>query len=125
VDQRGLNMAKIVKFTSKKLDNSKENCIFEEENEPTALAFTDFSKPMPTLRGKDAERFIRIIEENERKAKERKNIPSTLEELKRKYSCSKILLEFDKEELRQREEELKKLENKIKELEKLNGKTKG
>jgi DNA repair exonuclease SbcCD ATPase subunit len=118
-------MAKIVKFIPKFLGNSKKSGIFEKENEPTALAFTDFSKPVPTLRGKDAERFIKQLEENERKAKERKNIPSTLEELKRKYSCSKILLEFDKEELRQREEELKKLENKIKELEKLNGKTKG
>jgi len=111
-------MAKIVKFIPKFLGNSKKSGIFEKESEPTALAFTDFSKPVPTLTGKDAERFIKHMEEAERKAKERKNIPPSLEELKRRYSCSKLLLELEKEELRQREEELKELENKIKELEK-------
>lgn len=111
-------MAKIVKFIPKFLGNSKKSGIFEKENEPTALAFTDFSKPVPTLRGKDAERFIKQLEENERKAKERETIPPTLEELKRRYSCGKILLEFEKEEIRKHEKELEELENKIKELEK-------
>jgi hypothetical protein len=111
-------MAKIVKFIPKILGNSKKSGIFEKENEPTALAFTDFDKAVPVLTGKDAERFIKNKEENERKAKERRNVPPTLEELKRRYSCSKLLLELEKEELRQREEELKELENKIKELEK-------
>ena len=115
-------MAKIVKFIPKILKNKKKSGIFEKENEPTAeptaLAFTDFDKAVPVLTGKDAERFIKNKEENERKAKERRNVPPTLEELKRRYSCSKLLLELEKEELRQREEELKELENKIKELEK-------
>ena len=109
-------MAKIVKIDPKNLEDREKSGIFVEDlDEPTALAFTDFSKPSPVLEGKDAERFIRIMEENERKPK----IPPTLEELKNRLSFEKMFLEWDKEAIRKREEEIKELENKIKELEKI------
>jgi valyl-tRNA synthetase len=113
-------MAKIVKFDQKDFDDTKKSSIIaEESDEPTALAFTDFSKPTPVLEGEDAERFIRIMEENEKKAKERAKTPPTLEELKDKLSFEKMFLEWDKETIRKREEKIKELENKIKELEKI------
>ena len=90
---------------------------FTDDEEPTALAFTDFTKPMPTLEGEDADRFIRIMEENDRKAKERAKTPPTREELEKQLSCAKIMLDFQ-------EREVEQLRNRIKELEKeLNGKT--
>jgi hypothetical protein len=109
-------MAKIVKIDPKNLEDREKSGIFVEDlDEPTALAFTDFSKPSPVLEGEDAERFIRIMEENERKPK----TPPTLEELKNRLSFEKMFLEWDKEAVRKREEEIKELENKIKELEKI------
>ena len=101
----------------KNLVDGEKNSIFVEDDEPTALAFTDFSKPSPILEGEDAERFIRIMEENSRKAKECAKIPPTLEELKNRLSFEKMFLEMDKESIRKREEEIKELENKIKQLE--------
>ena len=109
-------MAKFVKFDPNNLENREKNGIFVEDiDEPVgALAFTDFDKLAPVLEGEDAERFIKAMEENERRVK----IPPTLEDLKNKLAFSKTLLEMDKEELRKREEEIEELENKIKELEK-------
>jgi len=101
----------------KNLVDGEKNRIFVEDDEPTALAFTDFSKPSPILEGEDAERFIRIMEENERKAKERSKREPTLEELKRQHSYLKILIEFEKNQIQKEEKELEELENKIKELE--------
>ena len=97
--------------------DKEKNRIFVENDEPTALAFTDFSKPSPVLEGEDAERFIKTIEENERKAKERSKREPTLEELKRRHSFLKILIEFEKNQIQKEEKELEELENKIKELE--------
>ena len=114
-------MAKIVKFKPKDLVDREKNSIFvdEEIDDPVGgLAFTDFSKPTPVLEGEDAERFIRTMEENSKKAKERAKIPPTLEELKDRLSFQKMFLEWDKETIRKREEEIEALENKIKELEK-------
>ena len=112
-------MAKFVKFDPKDLVDKGKSSIIVEDDEPIggALAFTDFDKPSPILTGEDAERFIRMIEENERKAKEKE--PPTLEELKNKLSFEKMFLEMDKEDIRKRDEEIKELENKIKELEKI------
>ena len=101
----------------KNLVDGEKNRIFVKDDEPTALAFTDFSDPSPILEGEDAERFIRIMEENSRKAKERAKIPPTLEELKNRLSFEKMFLEMDKESIRKREEEIEGLESKIKELE--------
>lgn len=104
------------KIKKRNLAKSEEFRTFADE-EPTALAFTDFSKPTPTLEGEDAERFIRNMEENNRKAAERAKLPKTKEELERELSCCKIMLDFQ-------EREVEQLRNRIKELEKkINGKT--
>lgn len=113
-------MAKIVKIKPDDLADIENNRIFapDIDDDPVgALAFTDFNKLIPVLEGEDAERFIRTMEENERKAEERAKIPPTLEELKQRYSYEKMFFEMEKEQLAQREEELKALEIKIKELE--------
>ena len=121
-------MAKIVKFTPKDLVDKNNSRIFEPDidDDPVGvLAYTDFTKPTPILEGEDAERFIQMMEENERKAAERAKIPPTLEELKQRYMYEKMLYEFDKEQLLKREEELNALDNKIRELEQnLDGETK-
>lgn len=110
------------KIKEKKLANSEKNRIFAE-SEPTALAFTDFSKPMLTLKGEDAERFIENMRKAEEEAERRKNEPPSLEDLKRQYSYGKMVLEMEKENLTKREKELEELRIKIKELEEKNGKT--
>jgi len=104
------------KIKKRNLVKSEKFRTFADE-EPTALAFTDFSKPTPILEGEDAERFVRNMEETERKAAERAKLPPTREELERKLSYSKIMLDFQ-------EREVEQLRNRIKDLEKqLNGKT--
>jgi hypothetical protein len=109
------------KFKRKHFAKSKKFRTFAEEDEPTALAFTDFSKPIPPLKGKDAERFIRIMEENERKAEERTKIPPTKEELENKLNWMKLCYDFEKRQLEENEKEIKELEAKIKDFK--NGKT--
>lgn len=82
-----------------------------DNEEPTALAYTDFSKPSPVLTGEDAERFIKHMEEAEKKAKERANRPKTKAELESELSIMKVMYEYE-------ERELNNLKNKIEELEK-------
>ena len=108
------------KFKRKHFAKSEIFSTFAED-EPTALAFTDFSKPIPPLEGKDAERFIRIMEENERKAEERAKIPPTKEELENKLNWMKLCYDFEKRQLEESEKEIKELEAKIKDFK--NGKT--
>lgn len=106
---------------------SKNNPNFADEydNDPVgALAFTDFTKPTPVLTGKDTERFIKMMEENEREAMERSKRPPTLEELKEQLVYEKMLYDMEKEQLVQRERVIDKIETKIKELENNNGETK-
>ena len=94
---------------------SKKSTTFAENyEEPTALAYTDFTKPMPILEGEDAERFIRAMEENERKAVERAKQPMNIEEAKRLLSTMKMIYEFEKGELEKKEKEIKELEEFIK-----------
>lgn len=94
--------------------SKKSNTFADDYDEPIgALAYTDFSKPTPILKGKDAERFIRIMEENERKAAERAKQPMTKEEAERKLSYSKVIYELEKNRLKDLEEEIKKLEEYI------------
>ena len=59
----------------------KKSHIFasENDNEPTALA-TFPKNGIPVLSGEVAERFLRIANENEERAKKRKNKPITKEE---------------------------------------------
>lgn len=117
-------MSKILrKIKSKSFVKSKKFRTFAPQNdeEPTALAFTDFSKPIPTLKGKDAERFIRIMEENSSKAAERTKLPPTREELEMQLSYSKMMLNFQEREVEQLRNKISRLEEKIKDL--ANGKT--
>ena len=95
---------------------SKIKCNFAEEydDDPVgALAFTDFSKPMPILEGEDAERFLKQMEENERKAEEKQFAIKTKKEIEMELSCARIMYDFEKEKLQE-------LEKKIKILEQLN-----
>jgi len=88
------------------------------EDEPGgALAFTDFSKPSPVLTGEDAERFIKNMEEAEKRAEERAKHPKTKDELESELCIMRALYNYE-------ERELKSLKNKIENLEKeLNAKT--
>ncbi len=105
------------KIKVKNLVKSKKLRTFANNDEPTALA-TDVGKPIPILKGKDAERFIKSMEEAERKAEERASLPRTKEEIKEELSFKKWLYDFEKRKLEDLEEEIKKLEQE------LNGKTK-
>jgi hypothetical protein len=84
-----------------------------ECDEPTALAYTDFTKPMPILEGEVAERFVKTMEENKRKAAERAKQPMAKKEAERKLSFSKILYEYEKDNLAKLENEIKSLEEYI------------
>ena len=95
----------------------------EDDYEPTALAFTDFTKPSPILEGKDAERFLKHMEEVELEVERRENIPPTLEELKTRLSYEELALSLDKDMIAFREKDISELKDKIKELEEKNGKT--
>lgn len=106
------------------LQEHKEQVDKDLEDPVGALAFTDFSKPMPVLEGEDAERFIRLMEENERKAKERAKQPPTLDELKKQLMYERMFYDMEKIQLLQREKDIRNLELKIKELENNNGETK-
>lgn len=75
-----------------------------------ALAFTDFTKLMPVLEGEDAERFIRNMEEAERRAEERAKRPKTKEEIESELSIKRMLLEFQERELENLKKDIKKLE---------------
>jgi predicted RNase H-like nuclease (RuvC/YqgF family) len=108
------------KFRKRNLAKSDKFRTFADE-EPTAFAFTDFSKPSPILRGKDAERFVRIMEENNRKAAEKAKLPPTREELEMQLSYSKMMLNFQEHEVEQLKNKISQLEEKIKDL--ANGKT--
>ena len=98
-------------FNIKNLVRKRKSRNFADEmDEPTALA-TDIGKDIPILRGKDAERFIKAMKENENI----KKLPPTKKELEKQLSLSKMLLDF-------KEKELNELKDKIKFLEKeLNG----
>ena len=95
---------------------SKKSVTFASDNdeEPTALAYTDYTKFSPVLKGKDAERFILMMEENERKAAERAKQPMTIEEAKKQLSYEKIFLEMKENEIKEMKDRIKKLEEYIK-----------
>ena len=79
-----------------------------------ALAYTDFTKPVPVLNGEDAERFLLMMEENERKAAERAKRPMTIEEAKKKLLYEKMFLEMKENEVKEMKDRIKKLEEYIK-----------
>lgn len=97
---------------SKKSNNFASN--YNVDDPVGALAYTDFSIPSPVLRGKDAERFIHMMEENERKAAESAKKPMTVEEAKKQLSFEKIFLQMKEDELKEINERIKKLKEIIK-----------
>lgn len=113
----------LTKFKSSNLVNSKKVRNFASENdEPTALA-VDFGKPIPTLSGVSACRFLQRAKEAEEEAKKQRNKPLTLNQLEEQLSFEEFFLEDDLRAIKEREERIKILKNKIKELRDKNGKT--
>ena len=111
-------MNKILRNIKKKyFARSKKFRTFANDDEPTALAFTDFTKPIPILKGKDAERFIKNMEEAERRAEDRKKTPKSKEQLEEELHFKKWIYDFEKRKLEILEKEIIVLEKK------LNGKT--
>lgn len=98
-------------FNTKNLCMSKKNITFatDLDEEPTALA-TFPKNGIPVLNGEVAERFVRMAEENERKAKEMRSKPLTKEEAEKEVGFKRIILEYKKNEIKQLEKEIKKLE---------------
>ena len=92
------------------MSNKKRIFAADYDDEPTALAYTDFSKPMPILEGKDAERFIRIMEENKIKADEQAKKPMTVEEAKQQLYYEKMILSLKEDELKEIKHRIEKLE---------------
>ena len=111
-------MSKFLRNIKKKyFARSKKNRTFANDDEPTALAFTDFTKPSPILKGKDAERFIKNMEEAEKRAEENASIPKSKERLEKELHFKKWIYDFEKRKLKDLEQEIKELEKE------LNGKT--
>jgi len=114
----------LTKIKKKSLAMSEKNRIFASENdEPTVLAI-DSGKPIPTLSGEPARRFIEHASQVEEEAKKRMNESPTLEGLKRELAFQKYFLEIKEKEVQERKDKITKLKNKIKDLEKqLDGKS--
>ena len=113
-------MSKFLRNIKKKyFARSKKISTFanDDDDEPTALAFTDFTKPSPILKGKDAERFIKNMEEAEKMAEENASIPKSKERLEKELHFKKWIYDFEKRKLKDLEQEIKELEKE------LNGKT--
>lgn len=115
---------RLTKIKKKSLAMSEKNRIFASENdEPTVLAI-DSGKPIPTLSGESARRFLEHAAQVEEKAKKRMNESPTLEGLKRELPFLKYFLEIKEKEVQEIKDKITKLENKIKDLEKqLDGKS--
>ena len=79
-------------------------------DEPTALAYTDFSMPSPVLSGEAAEEFIKNMEEAEKRAEENAKKPKTEEDLRRELEFKKVLYEYEERELNNLKDEINKLE---------------
>lgn len=112
----------LTKIKADNFANSKKLRNFASENdEPTALA-NDFGKPIPTLSGASACRFLRMAKEAEEEVKKRKNTPLTIEQLEQQLSFEEFFLQDDLRAIKEREERIRNLKNKIKELKDKNGK---
>jgi hypothetical protein len=107
---------RLTKIKEKFFDMKKKNSNFAAESNDDlggALAFTDFTKPAPVLEGDDAERFIRMMEENERKAKERAKQPKTVAELVGELGIMKVMYEYEERELNNLKKKIEKLEKEL------------
>ena len=109
------------KFKAKNFAKSKKFRNFASDYEPSVLA--NGCKPIPTLTGDAAVRFLEKAREVEEEYERRMKEPPSLEKLKQEYSYGKMILEMEKNSLELREKKLNELQNKIKELEEKNGKT--
>lgn len=111
------------KFKIKSFAKSNKKRIFTSQSEPTALAFTDFTKPTPILSGDAAVRFLERAKQVEEEARKQRNKPLTLEQLEKQLMYEEFFLEDDRRALMEREDRIENLKNKIKELKEKNGKT--
>lgn len=116
---------RLTKIKEKNLAMSEKNRIFasDDDSEPTALA-VDSGKPIPTLTGESAIRFLERAARVEEEARKAMSKPPSLEFLKRELTFKKFFLETEERQLEERKKEIADLENKIKDLEKeLDGKS--
>jgi hypothetical protein len=111
----GKKLTDMEKKYDKNLVDKEKNRIFVEDDEPSVLA--NGCKPIPTLTGDAAVRFLEKAREVEEEYERRMKEPPSLEKLKQEYSYGKIILEMEKNSLELREKKLNELQNKIKELE--------
>ena len=113
----------LTKFKAKHLAMSEKNRTFApQEEEPTALAFTDFTDPSPILEGESARIFLENVKKAEENAEKRRNEPPSIEALKDKLAMYKLFLEQDIDNVKKRYKKICDLEDKIKLLEKENDK---
>lgn len=97
-------------FKKKKLQEPKQNTTFANEDEPTALAFTDLSKPSPILKGEDAKRFVEHMMkvDHERKAK-----MTDEDTIKLHIKSLQDLVKIKEYELRELHQRIEKLNQKL------------
>ena len=91
----------------------KDNFSTFATDEPTALAYTDFSMPSPVLNGEAAEEFIKNMEEIEKIAEENAKKPKTKEDLRRELEFKKVLYDYEERELANLRKEINKLEKEL------------
>ena len=107
-------MSKLLrKFNSKKFVKSEKNSTFTQE--PSVLAI-DSGKPIPTLTGESAIRFLEMAATVEEEVRKCMNEHPTLETLQRELEFQKFFLEEDRRRIKERESKIEELEKKIEEL---------
>ena len=111
----------LAKIKEEKLANSKKIRNFASDCEPTALA-TDVGKPIPTLSGESACRFLQRMKEVDEAAERRRNAPPTIEELEKQLMYEEFFLGDDLRAIEVRKERINNLKDKIKILKEKNGK---
>ena len=84
----------------------------DDDDEPTALA-TDVGKNIPILEGEAAERFIRIMEENNKKTEKRAKRKMTKEEAENALHYKRMFLKMKEDEIIQEKKDIKELEDYI------------
>ena len=97
-------------FKRKKLQGLKQSTTFANDDEPTALAYTDFSKPSPILKDEDAKRFVEHMRkvEHERKAK-----MSDEDTIRLHIKSLQDLVKIKEYELRELHQRIEKLNQKL------------
>lgn len=100
-------------FKRKKLQGLKQSTTFANDDEPTALAYTDFSKPSPILKDEDAKRFVEHMMkvEHERKAK-----MSDEDTIRLHIKSLQDLVKIKEYELRELHQRIEKLNQKLEKI---------